>query len=84
VPYAGHVSRSSNFFDLENFLALSAMATVLSGLRFLPYCSLLCWFRLSELSWLFRSGNLSRVFSFAAIIFSPVRLNSSLLRGFYL
>jgi hypothetical protein len=41
VPYAGHVFEILKLPWFENFLALSAMATVLSSLRFLPCCSLL-------------------------------------------
>jgi hypothetical protein len=42
------------------------------------------WFRLSGLSRLFLSENLSCIFSFTVIIFSTVRLNSSLFLGFSL
>ena len=52
--------------------------------RFLSWCLLFRWFCLSGLSRLLLSGNLSRVFSCAIIIFSTVRLNSSLFLGFSL
>jgi hypothetical protein len=81
VPYAVHIFNVINFLGLENLFALSAIATVLSGPRFLSRCTLFRWFCLSELSRLFWSRNLSRVFSSAVIIFSTVHLNSSLLCG---
>jgi hypothetical protein len=79
----GIFSRSSNFLGLKYFLDLSAMATVLSGPRFL-FCPLFCLFCLLEFSQLSWSGNLSHVLSSATIVFSTTRLNSSLFRGFSL
>jgi hypothetical protein len=84
VPYAVHIFNVVKLPMLGKKFTLSTTAIVLSGLCFLSWYPLFRWFCLSKLSWLFWSGNLSRVFSSAVIILSTMHLNSSLLRGFSL